>query len=175
MYYINSNRLRLVPLSFDQLVLLIESRNELEMELGLQLSDFKLNTDDSFLAAFSQVIRDQVLPLMKEHADQMEWYTHWMIVEKEHNITVGGMGMNGPPDKDGQVMIGYFTDKKFEGRGYATEALKAFVEWIFHDPSAGSVIADTLAEGYASQKVLAKNGFLFEQETEEGLRWKLSR
>jgi ribosomal-protein-alanine N-acetyltransferase len=32
------------------------------------------------------------------------------------------------------VLIGYAMYPQFEGRGYATEAVRAMVEWAFHQP-----------------------------------------
>jgi ribosomal-protein-alanine N-acetyltransferase len=92
-------------------------------------------------------------------------------VERSSRLIVGGIGVNGLPDAEGQAMIGYFIDKKSEGRGYATEAVQCFSDWIFTHPDARAIVADTLVDGRGSQRVLEKSGFVLAGETEEGIRW----
>ena len=81
----------------------------------------------------------------------------------------------GLPDENGQVLLGYYIYGKFEGKGYMTEALVVFLEWIFLNPDVKLVVADTLEDGYGSQKVLKKNGFVFAGPSDEGLRWQKLR
>jgi len=100
-----------------------------------------------------------------------EWYSHWIIILKEENLTIGGIGANGLPDSNGEVIIGYYIDKKYEGRGFATEALQAFVGWMILNQDVKCVIADTLVNNLASQRVLQKNVFVLRGPVEEGLRW----
>ena len=47
---------------------------------------------------------------------------------------MGSVAFGGPPDGDGAVLIGYAMYPQFEGRGYATEAVRAMIEWAFHQP-----------------------------------------
>lgn len=175
MFQINSERLRLIALSHKELLLLQIGRNELERSLGLAISDFRLNYDDRFLFEFREVIANYTTPKVAAYPETFQWWTHWLIVEKSTNLTIGGIGGSGLPNEQGQVMIGYFIDAKSEGKGYATEALKCFTDWMFGTVSLKAVIADTLADGLASQKVLRKAGFSLLGPVEEGLRWQLSR
>ena len=171
-----TKRLRLMPLSYEQLLLLAASRHQLEEHLGLTRSDFTLNAPDSFLLEFDYVIKNVFLEKVRENPEKYQWHTHWLIIDNATNLTVGGMGAGGETDANGQNMIGYFIDGKFEGKGYATEAVIQFTNWMFEaDPKLKTVIADTLTDGIASQKVLQKAGFIFDSRVEEGLRWKLTR
>jgi [ribosomal protein S5]-alanine N-acetyltransferase len=174
MFFIQTNRLRLIPLSYDQLQALSVSRQKLEKLLGLSISDFKLNAPDSFLEEFNDVIQHIFLQKVTENPQAYLWYTHWIIVENESNLTIGGMGARGETDANGENMIGYFIDQKSEGKGYATEAVIHFCEWMFQqDRALKTVLADTLADGLGSQRVLQKAGFIFDSAVEEGLRWRL--
>jgi [ribosomal protein S5]-alanine N-acetyltransferase len=173
MIQLRTERLRIFPLSAAQLTLLTISRHALEQSAGLQLSTFELNADDSFLREFSEAITHYILPRVCENPHVYEWFTHWLIVSQAQNITIGGIGAAGPPDASGQVMIGYFIDRKFEGRGFASEAVKGFTGWLLAHPAVKSVIADTPVTNTGSQRVLRKNGFELIGPTEEGLRWQL--
>ena len=167
------NRLRLFPLTSDQLLLLAKSRNELEKHIGLSMSNLELNADEAFINELTSFINHEFMLMVKSNEANFEWYTHWLIIHDELNLTIGGIGMNGLPDNDGQVMIGYYIDKKFEGKGYGTEAVKQLLNWMKSTRTLNlkSVIADTLVTGLGSQKVLLKSGFEFAGNVDEGFRW----
>ena len=59
----------------------------------------------------------------------------------------------------GQVELGYGTLAKFQGRGYATEAVSALTAWALSQPEVSVVVADALPENAASVRVLEKSGF----------------
>ncbi len=175
MFHLSADRLRLIPLTHEQLILLATDRTALENAMGLTRSDFKLNAADSFLAELEQVLTTIVVPAVLDNPSAHLWYTHWLIVENATNLTVGGIGLAGEPNDAGEVMIGYYIDAKVENLGYASEAVGAFSEWIFESREVRAIVADTLADGFASQKVLQKNGFELLGTTVEGLRWVLAR
>ncbi|GAB3340644.1 hypothetical protein GCM10027299_54210 [Larkinella ripae] len=170
-----SNRLQLIPLTQSDLEQLMISRATLERARGLAISNLELNADDGFMAEFAEATAHFVLPNVKAHPDTWRWYTHWLIVHRPRNLTIGGIGVAGPPDAGGQTMIGYFIDKKVEGQNFTTEAVACFLDWIFQEPTVKTVIADTPAEHIASQRVLQKNGFEYAGEVEEGVRWRKNR
>ena len=175
MFHLSSSRLRLIPLTHEQLILLATDRSALENAMGLTRSDFKLNAPDSFLAELEQVLTTIVAPAVLDKPSAQLWYTHWLIIENSTNLTVGGIGLAGEPNELGEVMIGYYIDAQVENLGYATEAVCVFSEWIFSSDEVRMIVADTLADGFGSQKVLQKNGFELVGTTEEGLRWVLTK
>ena len=175
MMLVSSRRLELIALNHEQLLLLSQGYNTLERSMGLTLSAFELNAPDSFLQEFFTMIPGYMIPNVNAHTEHAPWYSHWIMVERSSRLIVGGIGANGLPDGEGQAMIGYFVDKKSEGKGYATEAVRCFANWIFTHPGAKAIVADTLVEGLGSQRVLQKAGFVLAGETEEGLRCELKR
>ena len=72
-------------------------------------------------------------------------------------------------------MIGYFVDKKFEGKGVATQAVKLLTRWLFQNENLHSIIADIPLGHVGSQRVLEKANFEFSGSIEDGHRWKLSK
>lgn len=166
-----SNRLQLIPLPLSDLEQFAISRLALETTRGLAISSFELNADDSLKAELEHSIEHYVIPHVKAHPETWFWYTHWLIVHRALNLTIGGIGVAGPPDADGQTMIGYFIDKKFEGQNFTTEAVGCFLDWLFEQPGVQIVAADTPVGHIASQRVLQKNGFAWAGDVEEGLRW----
>ena len=171
MFPLTSNRLRLIPLTLPQLQLLSQGFAPLEASLGLALSDMDFDGGHSLMAEFRAAVPNYIIPAVTAHPDQYPWYTHWLVVHQALNLTIGGMGITGLPNAEGQVMLGYFIDRKFENAGFATEVLGRLLDWVFLNPAVQSVAADTLTDGLASQRVLQKNGFQLAGPAEEGLRW----
>lgn len=60
--------------------------------------------------------------------------------------------------------VGYHIGKEYTGNGYATEALKAFLQDIMQKKNLDKVYGICLAENKASVKVLEKSGFQKEYE-----------
>ncbi len=92
-----------------------------------------------------------------EHPEQWDWYAMW-IIENEDGIRVGDLCFKGYEDGKNPE-IGYGINDEFQGRGYATEAVKLALEWAFRHTGVAAVEAETDPDNIASQKVLAKCGF----------------
>lgn len=89
-------------------------------------------------------------------------WTAWYILLTDGpaaTTLIGSVGACGPPDAEGRIVIGYSLLDQFQGHGYATEALRGFVEWAGHDARLQTVVADTYPALIASIRVLEKNGF----------------
>jgi [ribosomal protein S5]-alanine N-acetyltransferase len=79
---------------------------------------------------------------------------------------VGWGGFKGPP-RNGVVELGYEIAESRRERGLATAAVRAMVAEAFADKRVDAVIAHTLAERNASNRVLEKAGFRFDGEARE--------
>jgi GNAT superfamily N-acetyltransferase len=95
-------------------------------------------------------------PAGAEPGDQA--WGHRQVVERASGLVVGGTGFFGPP-RDGEVEIGYGIVPSRQGRGYATEALRAMIAMAWADPRVRAVVAGTDPGNIASQRVLGKAGF----------------
>jgi RimJ/RimL family protein N-acetyltransferase len=157
--------------------MLLNSRAELENSLRLAVSNFEVHCDflPDFLGEVAVALKDFMLPKVAENPELYKWFTHWLIIHREENMTIGGIGASGLPDEAGQVMIGYFIDTKYEGRSFATEAVECFKNWLFKNPDVKAIRADTPTEHFGSQKVLQKNGFKELERDGEIVKWILER
>jgi len=83
----------------------------------------------------------------------------------EDDVVVGeiGGGMVGP----GVVEIGYAVVSPCRGRGYATDAVRAFVEHARARPDVERIVAHTPLDRPASGRVLEKAGFALAGEVED--------
>ncbi len=86
---------------------------------------------------------------------------------------VGFGGFTGQPDEDGAVELGYSVLPAREGQGYASEAVNALIAWARHDRRVRTIVAHTMEDGLASQKLLQRQGFSLapERPYPEVLRW----
>ncbi|MDT3404679.1 GNAT family N-acetyltransferase [Mucilaginibacter terrae] len=166
MFTIQSQRLILIPLTNDQLKLSAQNRYEFEQSIGLNPSAMLIN--DEFKAEMNEAMQNFWLPNTQSYPDLYLWYTNWQVVLKASNTIIGGIAFGGYPDDYGQTSIGYMIDQNLWGNDYATEALKAALNWGFTFSILKAVNADTPVSNTASQRVLLKAGFK-QTHTDDGL------
>ncbi len=167
MIEINTKRLTIIPLNVEHLKLLINNPRELELKLSLNESSSDLSSE---LKKAMEVRRSKALVDEPNYI----WYTNWIIVSKDKNHNIGGIMVKGLPNKDGEVVIGYYTLTEYQGNGYMTEAVSNLKNWLLSQPNVRFVIADTEKDNIASHKVLEKAGANMYQETEELYFWRFS-
>jgi RimJ/RimL family protein N-acetyltransferase len=105
--------------------------------------------------------RQFFLKVVSDNPQAVGW-TAWYILlpdESGKKTLIGGVGACGLPDEQGKIVIGYSLLDQFQGKGYATEALRGFLDWARPHPDLRKVIADTFPHLTASIRVLAKSGF----------------
>ena len=106
------------------------------------------------------------------------WIGGFCIVDRASGIVIGSCGYRSPPDPEGVVEIAYGVEPDYQGRGYATEAARALVDFAFSNDGVRLIRAHTLRGNGASARVLTKCGF--EQvgevvDAEDGLVWRWER
>lgn len=98
------------------------------------------------------------------------------IISKETKEFMGWAGLKFNTEmvnnKTNFYDIGYRLDEKFWGRGYASEASFAWVQYAFETLKIKTIEAATHIENVASNKILQKIGMQFtEQYQEDGVSW----
>jgi RimJ/RimL family protein N-acetyltransferase/ribosomal protein S18 acetylase RimI-like enzyme len=106
--------------------------------------------------------RQFFLSVVTEKPEAVGWTTWYILLldTSGKKTLIGGVGACGLPDEDGKIVIGYSLLDQFQGKGFATEALRGFLDWAKQDPRLRKVIADTFPHLAASIRVLEKNGFV---------------
>lgn len=108
-----------------------------------------------------------------------EW-PGFLFLYPADGVLVGNGGFAGGPDAQGAVEIGYEIAPAYQNRGFATEAVRALIDYAFSHSSAGAVMAHTLGQPNPSNRVLRKVGMAFAgalDDPELGTiwRWQLGR
>ena len=114
-----------------------------------------------------------VLPLQAAAAHSEERFGVWVVIERESKTVIGDIGFIGPPGEDNTVEIGYSVIPDRRGRGYATEAARAFVDWALRQPRVDSVVAGCDNKNVPSIRILEGIGFVRSSESVGQLRWRL--
>ena len=164
---IQTKRLRLVALTLAQLDLCLEDPGRLGRELGVSISPRLVDAPARRATGF------KTKTMSESGTESHPWYTFWLVVIAAERYGAGLAGFKGEPDECGEVEIGYGIDPAYRNRGYTTEAVKALIAWAFQDPACRLVLADTLKDNIASNRVLIKAGMKIYYETDEGLCWKI--
>ena len=96
----------------------------------------------------------------QDHPEIRELYAMWfMKLKEEPDIIIGDLCFKGLSE-DGMVEIGYGVSPTYEHHGYATEAVRALVDWAINREDVESVEAEADENNVASQRVLEKCGFV---------------
>ena len=102
-----------------------------------------------------------VLPAMRDRvraeAAEAPWWA-WTIVVRASREVVGLLGLAGPPDDEGAVVLGYSIYEEFQGHGYASEATRALAGWALAQPGVAVVRATVPMSHEAPNRVAEKAG-----------------
>ncbi len=115
------------------------------------------------IEGLSDDMRAEVSPLWLERAlvatEADPWLHGFKAMLREDGTIIGGAAFKGPPSEDGFVEIAYGIAPDHQGRGFATEAARALIEFARQAAGVRVVRAHTRHENMASSRVLAKCGF----------------
>ncbi len=113
-----------------------------------------------------------------EAREELEWHMHghprnpqlglWATIYKETGKFIGRCGLL-PWNIDGQdeVEVAYTIARDYWGKGLATEAAQAIVNYGFEKLNLSRLICLPVVENIASQKVAEKIGMKFEKESRD--------
>lgn len=163
---VETERLKLIPLSLEGMQLLLDDYQGLEMRLNLP------QTDQTLARRLRPVIAHNI-SFVRNDPESHIWYTYWVMLLKSEQRLIGGCGFKGPADDRGEVEIGYGTDDAFRNRGFMSEAVAGMVEWALAQDGVRSVRAETANTNVASMRVLQKVGFAPFRATDRYIYWRI--
>lgn len=86
------------------------------------------------------------------------------IALKDSKEVIGHVGLSAFEEN---VEIGYAIGEKHGGKGYATEAVKAYTEWALKTLPVKKIYGIVANENHGSGRVLEKAGYILEEEKEQ--------
>lgn len=149
MIILESERLLIRPLSISELSHIKNDEAEL-----LKISILSNSVSDAVITAITKKIANLKIVETAFH----EWYTYWLIIDKNSGNGIGFEGFKGI-DKDGFAEVGYSISSDFRNKGLMTEALKALIKWADKNIKLKGVKATVNKTNIESIKVLKNCGF----------------
>lgn len=164
---IQTERLRLIPLTHDQLQKYLLADHSLEDDLQLDYIDLTIAPE------LKEAIEQVFLPNTANPQKNYLFCTLWTIVLRSANKMVADLCIVDEPNELGEIEIGYGTYAAEQGKGYMTEAVGGLIQWARQQASVKAIVAGTDKTNIASYTILQKNGFIRSGETETGFTWRL--
>jgi RimJ/RimL family protein N-acetyltransferase len=93
------------------------------------------------------------------HTNQTNKWYQLAIIEKNSGLMIGDIGIHLLETGSQQVEIGYTLDKHHQKKGYAAEALKRVIDFIFCDLNKHRISASIDPRNTNSIRLLEKIGF----------------
>lgn len=165
----NSTRLEIIPATIEHLERLIEGDNAFYAAFGWHVAETYNEFPEALVFSLNHLKARQVEP---------RWWAQ-LFIHTENAELVGLGGYKGAP-VDGVVEFGYSIAPKYRRQGLATEAARVMLARAFAEPTVSRVIAHTLAEPNASNRLLQRCGLRMTGEVvdpDDGpiWRWEIDR
>lgn len=87
----------------------------------------------------------------------------WATFSKEDKSFIGSFAVI-PVEKSDRLQLGYALLRENWSKGYASESVRGGIRYVFDTLQLTEIAAITYPENTASQKVLLKNGFVFDSK-----------
>jgi aminoglycoside 6'-N-acetyltransferase len=119
-------------------------------------------------------VRAQIEEMAGRAPGEPDGWVQFTVEERDGGRLVGDVGLSPAEDEPGVIKIGYTIDPAFQGRGYATEAVRALVAYAFDTLGADVVRAYASAENVPSHRVAERAGLKLIERFEgidDGVKW----
>jgi RimJ/RimL family protein N-acetyltransferase len=119
-------------------------------------------------------VRADIEEMAPRHPGEPGGWVQYTLLLRDTGELVGDVGMSAVDDEPGVIKVGYTVDPAHQGRGYATEAIAALIDYAFDVLEAEVVRAHADADNTPSIRVMEKNGLTLQDRwtvTEGGETW----
>jgi RimJ/RimL family protein N-acetyltransferase len=146
-----TERLRLVPITLEAIEAVLDhDRARAEAAVGARFPDQWPN--DELIALGFPFSREA----LRADPEVRLWGDSLLLLRDEPRV-VGSVVFHGRPE-DGIAEVAYSVEERARGRGFATEATRACVEWALHQAGIDAVQATTFPWHIASLGVIRNLG-----------------
>ncbi len=119
-------------------------------------------------------VRRQIEEMADRLPGEPGGWVQFTALERDGGGLVGDVGISRDDAEPDVIEVGYTIDPDFQGRGYATEAVRALVSYAFDTLGANLVRAYASAENVPSHRVVEKSGLTLMERFEgedDGVKW----
>ncbi len=103
-------------------------------------------------------VRAEIEAMARRLPGETGGWVQFTLEERGAGRLIGDVGISAPEQEPGVVLVGYTVAPEAQGRGYATEAVSALIDYVFDALGAQLVRAYADAENAPSIRVMEKAG-----------------
>lgn len=167
---IETERLKLIPLSLEQLKCSLEDLAQLGAALNLNFASDLINEP------VTNAITMKIEKMAEVDESAHPFFTYWLMAIREQSLGVGFIGYKGSPDENCEIEIGYGISSECRNKGYTTEAAIGLIDWAFQDSAVQTITAiNVLKSNIPSIRILEKLGFEIFDEGPGSQHWRLTQ
>ena len=145
------------PIETERL-LLRRSRPEDAATISAYRSDPNVNRQQGWDRTDLEGVLADIVEMSGRSPGEPGGWVQFTVEERGGGRIVGDVGLSVADGEPGVIKVGYTIDPAFQGLGYATEAIRALVEYAFEALGAELVRAHASAENAPSIRVAEKVG-----------------
>ena len=145
------------PIETERL-LLRRSRPEDAATISAYRSDPNVNRQQGWDRTDLEGVLADIVEMSGRSPGEPGGWVQFTVEERGGGRIVGDVGLSVVDGEPGVIKVGYTIDPAFQGLGYATEAIRALVEYAFETLGAEVVRAHASAENAPSIRVAEKVG-----------------
>jgi [ribosomal protein S5]-alanine N-acetyltransferase len=139
------------------------------------LSDDFATAEAELGAAVPRGLRERLGELFEARLAEVDtdpsllpWVARAMVLTDRNGVrrVIGSIGFHGAPNDTGQVEIGYHVEPAYRRRGFATEAVRALIDWAAGEHDVRRFRASVAPSNTPSLAIMSRLGF-----RQTGVRW----
>jgi RimJ/RimL family protein N-acetyltransferase len=153
------------PIETERL-LLRRSRPEDAATISAYRSDPNVNRQQGWDRTDLEGVLADIVEMSGRSPGEPGGWVQFTVQERGGGRIVGDVGLSVADGEPGVIKVGYTIDPAFQGLGYATEAIRALVEYAFETLGAELVRAHASAENAPSIRVAEKVGMRLVERVE---------
>ena len=158
MKVLESERLLLKPLSFNELLYINENQID-NIETSIEL--------EAISHSVKLAITNKLEKMKNISEDTQKWYTYWLIINKQNQLGVGFIGFKGLLSENGYSEVGYSISPNYRRQRLMTEALETLIRWAHGFQECRGIIAKVSKGNIKSNKILNNCNFRVNSSTEQ--------
>jgi len=141
----------------------------------LYRSNAEVNQYQGWIPKTIYDVHDFITNKVSSEINQSGTWFQFAIIKKEDNELIGDIGVHFLDSDDLQVELGCTLNQRYHGKGYATEALKSIINYLFDELGKRRIVVSIDARNQPSIRLIERLGFhkkgLVKESSELNSEW----
>jgi RimJ/RimL family protein N-acetyltransferase len=132
-------------------------------------SDAEVNQYQGWIPKSISDVRDFITNKVSPEINQPGTWFQFAIIKRDNNELIGDIGVHFLDSDDLLVELGCTLNKRYHGKGYATESLKSTINYLFDELGKHRIIASIDPQNVPSIRLFERLGFRKEAHFKKSL------